>query len=85
VARLIVPGDFDPAGQDDTKPVTDFASLGQRLANLKGAHLAEPPDALDLERLKRRNICSRRVSMIDGVGTEIMCRFYGDVACCSNM
>ena len=53
VARLIVPGDFNPAGQDDTKPAGDFADLGQRVANLKGAHLAEPPDTLDLERLER--------------------------------
>src|SRR6266446_1517495 len=53
VARLIVPGDFDAAGQDDTKPAGDFADPGQRLANLKGAHLAEPPNTLDLERPKR--------------------------------
>jgi hypothetical protein len=52
VARLIVARDFDLAGEDDTKPVPDFADLGQRLANLKGAHLAEPPDTLDLERLE---------------------------------
>jgi hypothetical protein len=50
---LIVQGDFGPASQDDTKPAGDFADLGQRLANLKGAYLAEPPDTLDLERLER--------------------------------
>jgi hypothetical protein len=42
------------AGQDDTEPPTDLPDLGQRLANLKEAHLAEPPDTLDLERLERR-------------------------------
>jgi len=52
VARLIIPGDFDLAGQDDTKPAADLADLGQWLAGGKGAHVAEPPNPLDLERLE---------------------------------
>jgi hypothetical protein len=51
VARWIVADDFDLAGQDDSKPAADIADLDQRLADAEGAHLAEPPDPLDLERL----------------------------------
>src|SRR5215469_2091484 len=52
VAQVIVPGDLDLTSQNDAQPSGDVADLGQRFANLKGAHLAEPPDTLDLERLE---------------------------------
>jgi hypothetical protein len=73
MARLIVPGDLDLAGQDNTKPRATLPSLDS------GA-----PTSKERTSPKRRtpsissgwcvgNICSLRVSMIDGVRTEIMC------------
>ena len=52
VARSVVPGDVDIAGQDDAQPMADGAHTRQRFAGAKRLHLAKPPNPLDLGRLQ---------------------------------
>jgi hypothetical protein len=51
VARPIVPGDLDLAGQDNTKPRATLPSLDSGAPTSKERTSPEPPDPFDLERL----------------------------------
>jgi hypothetical protein len=48
-------GDCDLAGKDDHQAGSDFPRRHDLFAIGKGAHLTEPPDALDLQRIELRD------------------------------